>query len=76
MREKAEIIDPVKAVFDKHKVPWLVAAYLSDGIRTLEAQKKPVTNRALMLLYNPGGKEHIDNVSAQMKLIQAKRPEI
>jgi hypothetical protein len=76
LREKAEITDPVKAVLDKHMVPWLVAAYLADGIRTLEAQKKPVTNRALMLLYNPGGKEHIDNVSAQMKLIQARRHEI
>lgn len=76
LREKAEITDPVKAVLDKHKVPWLVAAYLADGIRTLEAQKKPVTNTALMLLYNPGGKEHIDNVSAQMKFIQARHPEI
>ncbi|CAN5425865.1 hypothetical protein BH11CYA1_BH11CYA1_09580 [soil metagenome] len=76
LAKEGEITDPVKAVLDKHKVPWLVAAYLADGIRTLEVQKQPVTNQALLLLYNPGGKEHLNNVSTQIKLIKAKYPEI
>lgn len=76
LKEKAEITDPVKAVLDKHKVPWLVAAYLADSVRTLEKANQPVTNRALMLLYNPGGQEHIKNVTTQIEWIKKNHPEI
>lgn len=70
LNDRADITNPVKAVLDKHKVPWLVTAYLADGIRTMEKSKQQVTNQSLILYYNPGGREHIKNVINQLMWIK------